>query len=72
MSLPEGMNLFTYFNQGVGDLSAVNGEFYTFEKYWEYWTPQQKDLIKQKILNDIDAALVIINDAKALINEVQV
>ena len=39
MSLPEGMNLFTYFNQGVGDLSAVNGEFYTFEKYWEYWTP---------------------------------
>lgn len=72
MAIPEGMNLFTYFNQGVGDLSSVNSEFYVFEKYWSYWTPQQKTLMKQKLVQDIEAALVIINDVKQIINDVQV
>jgi hypothetical protein len=70
--IPEGYDPYTYFNQGVGDLSKINGEFHTFQAYWEYFTPQQKQLIKDKILADIDAGLAIINDVKSIIADVQV
>ena len=67
---PEYQTLFDWYNGVVSELAETNGEFATFQKYWNHWTPAQKPLMKTLITNRITAAIAELQLIKAEIDSV--
>jgi hypothetical protein len=70
MTVPQGYTLYTWFNEVVGNLNDVNGDFMVFQKYWSSFTPTQKAQIKALLTGKIDTAITTLGLIKTEINNV--
>ena len=62
---PQYDSIFTWINQTVGDLHAINSELAFFQKYWTQFTPEQQTSIKALVVGKINIGISELTDIKA-------
>ena len=69
--IPQGYDMFTWFNQIVGDLSLTNMKLQTYYEDWASLPTAVKTGIKSRVINKIDEAITRLTDLKTDVNAIQ-
>jgi len=71
MAIPEGYDLFHWFNEICGKLNEINMKLVFYKSDWQYFTDAQKTAIKSRTNAVIDQAITDLTDLKNDINNVE-